>query len=57
MSEFFSNYYLEFSYCSFTSLNVNIEKRAEREREREREYIEGPPHHRGAHEPVMRYVN
>ena len=36
MSEFFSNYYLEFSYCSFTSLNVNIEKRAERERERER---------------------
>ena len=36
MSEFLSNYYLEFSYCSFTSLNVNIEKRAERERERER---------------------
>ena len=39
MSEFFSNYYLEFSYCSFTSLNVNIGKRAERERERENIYF------------------
>ena len=34
MSEFFSNYYLESSYCSVTSLNVNIGKSIERGREK-----------------------
>ena len=35
MSYFFSNYYLEYRYCSVTTLNLNSEVSKEKERQRE----------------------